>query len=57
MVIIRGRKWEKMGSCPRNMAFQLDKRVRVRGLSYSTVPTVINRWSLTSNHVSYILNN
>lgn len=29
MVIIRGRKWEKMGSCPRNMAFQLDKRVRV----------------------------
>lgn len=30
MVIIRGRKWEKMGSCPRNMAFQLDKRVRVR---------------------------
>lgn len=57
MVIIRGRKWEKMGSCPRNMAFQLDKRVRVRGLSYSTVPTVINRWSLISNHVSYILNN
>lgn len=57
MVVTRGRIWEKMRNCPRNMEFQLDKRVRVRDPSYSTVPTVINTWSLISNHVSYILNN
>lgn len=57
MVVTRGKKWEKMGRCPRNTKFPLDKRVKVSDLSCSTVPTIINRWSLISNHVPYILNN